>query len=248
MLTKLLKRRDCNHNISPYSINQMHIWLIFNIIHLCHMLCNHGEESYDDGDITPTNEIMEAKNETSSGGGTLPRQQRQTKRSVTPTQICDTKLPTNDVSTSNVTTTATTCIWKLYAGQTHQTQAEVHVEHSQVEVCMSNSSIDSIDQIPFANENAGTIKQRALNRHDLPQSASSSSTSSSNSSASTAIPLCSSGARVTSPATTECDTNLDDPDDSDTVFNDINIMLNKLNGEIDIMIEHGANGENNGEN
>lgn len=45
---------------------------------------------------------------------------------------------------------------------------------------------------------------------------------------------------MTSPATTECDTNLDDPDDSDTVFNDINIMLNKLNGEIDIMIEHGA--------
>lgn len=40
-----------------------------------------------------------------------------------------------------------------------------------------------------------------------------------------------------SPATTECDTNLDDPDDSDTVFNDINIMLNKLNGEIDIMID-----------
>lgn len=42
---------------------------------------------------------------------------------------------------------------------------------------------------------------------------------------------------MTSPATTECDTNLDDPDDSDTVFNDINIMLNKLNGEIDIMID-----------
>lgn len=35
--------------------------------------------SYDDGDLTPTNEIMEAKNETSPGG-TLPRQQRQAKR------------------------------------------------------------------------------------------------------------------------------------------------------------------------
>jgi hypothetical protein len=72
-----------------------------------------------------------------------------------------------------------------------------------------------------------------MNR-ELPQSASSSSTSSSNSSASTAIPLCTS-ARVTSPATTECDSaNLDDPE---TVFNDINNMLNKLNGEIDIMID-----------
>jgi hypothetical protein len=37
--------------------------------------------SYDDGDLTPTNEIMEAKNDTSSGGGTLPRQ-RQAKRSI----------------------------------------------------------------------------------------------------------------------------------------------------------------------
>lgn len=100
----------------------------------------------------------------------------------------------------------------------------------------SNSSIDSIDQIPFANENAGTIKQKQLNR-ELPQSASSSSTSSSNSSASTAIPICIASSRISvaSPATIECNTNLDD--DSDTVFNDINKMLNKLNGEIDIMID-----------
>lgn len=101
-------------------------------------------------------------------------------------------------------------------------------------ILQSNSSIDSIDQIPFANENAGTIKNRQLNR-EIPQSTSSSSTSSSNSSASTAIPLCSSSGRVTSPATTDCDSNnLEDPE---TVFNDINNMLNKLNGEIDIMID-----------
>lgn len=31
----------------------------------------------------------------------------------------------------------------------------------------SNSSIDSIDTIPFANENTGTIKQRLLNRQEL---------------------------------------------------------------------------------
>lgn len=272
--------------------------------------------SYDDGDITPTNEIMEAKNDTSSGGGTLPRQQRQAKRSIsakidlpTPLQLFNTDYtaearkqmqqmyystpsPSTDASSSAIrrqsgpiTLETDLCqkvekcyidgpsvhygrtslpvsqfqspyhhqmiyqhhasgnFGKLYAGQMHQTQAEVHVEHSQIEVCMSNSSIDSIDQIPFANENAGTIKQRQLNR-DLPQSASSSSTSSSNSSASTAIPLCSSGPRVTSPAATECDTNLDDPDDSDTVFNDINIMLNKLNGEIDIMISDQHTDEN----
>ncbi|KAG5668770.1 hypothetical protein PVAND_016697 [Polypedilum vanderplanki] len=297
-----------DHNISPYSINQMpHMANFQHHPPMSHAMQS-WRRSYDDGDITPTNEIMEAKNETSSGGGTLPRQQRQTKRSVTPVKID--LPPQQPLFNTNYTAEALKqmsmyystpqptlaqrsemelcqkvekcyidgtnvhyrpqyvtpnyqqmmyqhqmlqqqqqpAFGKLYAGQTHQTQAEVHVEHSQVEVCMSNSSIDSIDQIPFANENAGTIKQRALNRHDLPQSASSSSTSSSNSSASTAIPLCSSGARVTSPATTECDTNLDDPDDSDTVFNDINIMLNKLNGEIDIMIEHGANGENNGEN
>ncbi|XP_035919800.1 uncharacterized protein LOC118517608 [Anopheles stephensi] len=61
----------------------------------------------------------------------------------------------------------------VYAGQTLQTTVEVH------KVCggsqhdnKSNSSLESIDQIPFANENAGTIKQRSsLNRmehHYLP--------------------------------------------------------------------------------
>ncbi|XP_050080076.1 uncharacterized protein LOC126567813 [Anopheles maculipalpis] len=50
----------------------------------------------------------------------------------------------------------------VYAGQTLQTTVEVH------KVCgggqhdnKSNSSLESIDQIPFANENAGTIKQRS---------------------------------------------------------------------------------------
>lgn len=39
----------------------------------------------------------------------------------------------------------------------------------------SNSSIDSIDTIPFANENTGTIKQRLLNRQELSGNASCSS-------------------------------------------------------------------------
>ncbi|EDO64477.2 AGAP000961-PA [Anopheles gambiae str. PEST] len=51
-----------------------------------------------------------------------------------------------------------------YAGQTMQTTVEVHKVCGQHDN-KSNSSLESIDQIPFANENAGTIKQRSsLNR------------------------------------------------------------------------------------
>uniref|UniRef100_A0A182MKI8 SAM domain-containing protein n=1 Tax=Anopheles culicifacies TaxID=139723 RepID=A0A182MKI8_9DIPT len=51
-----------------------------------------------------------------------------------------------------------------YAGQTLQTTVEVHKVCGQHDN-KSNSSLESIDQIPFANENAGTIKQRSsLNR------------------------------------------------------------------------------------
>lgn len=141
---------------------------------------------------------MEAKNEAASGGGTLPRQQRQTKRSVTPVKID--LPPPQPLFNTNYTAEALKqmsmyysspaaaiahqqrqeaelcqkvekcyidgtnvhyrpqyvtpnyqqmmyqhqmmqqqqqpMFGKLYAGQTHQTQAEVHVEHSQVEVCM----------------------------------------------------------------------------------------------------------------
>lgn len=157
--------------------------------------------SYDDGDLTPTNEIMEAKNETSPGG-TLPRQQRQTKRSLsskidlpTPLQLFNTDYtaearkqmsmyystpspstdssifrkqtgPPNDnemcqkvekcfidgpavhyrtnLQTSHFQPSYNQHqmiyggnLGKVYAGQ-FQTQAEVHVEHSQIEVCMVN--------------------------------------------------------------------------------------------------------------
>lgn len=149
---------------------------------------------------------MEAKNETASGGGTLPRQQRQTKRAVTPVKFdLPPKQPlfntdytaealkqmsmyySTPPSTSNPLTQrqetelvqkvekcfidGTTVHYrpqyvtpnyqqmmyqqhlmhqqpaygKLYAGQTHQTQAEVHVEvHSQVEVCMVSFLIKKI--------------------------------------------------------------------------------------------------------
>ncbi|XP_037951791.1 uncharacterized protein LOC119682421 isoform X2 [Teleopsis dalmanni] len=48
-----------------------------------------------------------------------------------------------------------------------QTTAEIHCEKFHDN--KSNSSIDSIDTIPFANENTGTIKQRLLNRQDMTQ-------------------------------------------------------------------------------
>uniref|UniRef100_A0A182KF27 SAM domain-containing protein n=1 Tax=Anopheles christyi TaxID=43041 RepID=A0A182KF27_9DIPT len=56
-----------------------------------------------------------------------------------------------------------------YAGQTLQTTVEVHKVCGQHDN-KSNSSLESIDQIPFANENAGTIKQRSsLNRMEQQQ-------------------------------------------------------------------------------
>lgn len=86
---------------------------------------------------------------------------------------------------------AAAALYSNYAGQTHQTTVEIHkTQHDN----KSNSSLESIDQIPFANENAGTIKQRSMNRmvdhpalHERPPTAatmlshSSSSTSSSSS-------------------------------------------------------------------
>ncbi|XP_017149168.2 caskin-2 isoform X1 [Drosophila miranda] len=48
-----------------------------------------------------------------------------------------------------------------------QTTAEIHCEKYHDN--KSTSSIDSIDAIPFANENTGTIKQRLLNRQELGQ-------------------------------------------------------------------------------
>lgn len=82
-----------------------------------------------------------------------------------------------------------------------------------------------------------------VNRHELPQSASSSSTSSSNSSASTAIPL-NAGMRVTSPCSLD---HLDDAaaTDSDNraanVLNDIGNMLATLTDELDAMLQEERN-------
>nr|XP_036230032.1 uncharacterized protein LOC106617016 isoform X4 [Bactrocera oleae]XP_036230033.1 uncharacterized protein LOC106617016 isoform X4 [Bactrocera oleae] len=60
--------------------------------------------------------------------------------------------------------TANQPIYANYA-TIQQTTAEIHCEKFHDN--KSNSSIDSIDTIPFANENTGTIKQRLLNRQDI---------------------------------------------------------------------------------
>ncbi|XP_068145299.1 uncharacterized protein ckn isoform X1 [Drosophila tropicalis] len=80
------------------------------------------------------------------------------------------------------------CQQPIYANYAtiQQTTAEIHCEKYHDN--KSNSSIDSIDTIPFANENTGTIKQRlhnTPNNTSLPAHLHSSSSSSSSSSTNT---------------------------------------------------------------
>ncbi|KAL5287763.1 hypothetical protein ACFFRR_008562 [Megaselia abdita] len=65
------------------------------------------------------------------------------------------------------------------------TQAEVHCENPYEN--KRDSSIDSIDTIPFANENTGTIKQQKLYKQDIVSSLSLSSSTSSSSSSTTTV-------------------------------------------------------------
>lgn len=113
----------------------------------------------------------------------------------------------------------------------------------------SNSSIDSIDAIPFANDNAGTIKQRVLNRTEMQSSMSSSSSSSSL--ATTVANISQSlhkGTNGTGTTTTPSPTlssvsvsgsdgqKISNTIDSN-VLNDIGNMLANLTDELDAMLE-----------
>lgn len=136
-------------------------------------------------------------------------------------------------------------------GHTHQTTVEVHAE--KFNDSKSNSSIDSIDILPFANENAGTIKQRALNRQDLTSSSLSSSSSSSSSSATTiAGQQCSSTSTTggnaggiqlnlqisqSSPTSSNSSANSKSNLIGSNVLNDIGHMLANLTDELDAMLE-----------
>jgi hypothetical protein len=132
-------------------------------------------------------------------------------------------------------------------GHTHQTTVEVHAE--KFNDSKSNSSIDSIDILPFANENAGTIKQRALNRQDLTSSSLSSSSSSSSSSATTiAGQQCSSATtgggiqlnlQISQSSPTSSNSSATSKNNliGSNVLNDIGHMLANLTDELDAMLE-----------
>lgn len=122
-----------------------------------------------------------------------------------------------------------------------------------VAVRQSNSSMDSIDAIPFANDNAGTIKQRAMGGSQYHQNYNSSSSSSSSSLATTvnAQGTCMVGPAANSTALADdiiesaavaCDgstsgaTSRNATIDSN-VLNDIGNMLANLTDELDAMLE-----------
>lgn len=105
----------------------------------------------------------------------------------------------------------------------------------------SNSSIDSIDQLPFANDNAGTIKQRVNQYHQMPHSntanvpleevSQSKSTTADNTPTNVSL--------ATSPSASH-NTDLIDASQSEhssvSVLNDIGNMLANLTDELDAML------------
>ncbi|XP_037043301.1 uncharacterized protein LOC119079473 isoform X1 [Bradysia coprophila] len=138
-------------------------------------------------------------------------------------------------------------LYANYAGQTHQTTVEIHAEKPQD--FKSNTSIDSIDAIPFANDNAGTIKQRVLNRSEMQSSMSSSSSSSSLATTvaniSQSLHKTTNGAgTTTTPSPTLSSVSVSGSDGQkisntidSNVLNDIGNMLANLTDELDAMLE-----------
>ncbi|XP_055687816.1 caskin-1 isoform X2 [Lutzomyia longipalpis] len=195
--------------------------------------------SYDDGDITPTNETTTCE-ETSQGGGTLPRHVRGGARarpvakvvalSGPPRQIASPekggkfwkKEPPSPPRRQVPQIAADMYIPPHYQNHLHCTTVEVHNVRNQE--ARSTSSIDSIDAMPFANDNAGTIKQR-LSREGHHVSLSSSSSSTSSTSSAKTVAHAFDGPSPEGP-----------PLDSN-VLNDIGNMLANLTDELDAMLE-----------
>lgn len=140
------------------------------------------------------------------------------------------------------------------SGNHIQTKAEVHAEKQ------SNSSIDSIDALPFANDNAGTIKQRANQYHHMSQHTNSTinsidaienvtATSTTTSTLTDPSKLADintscdlSHATQQQPNTNELDATVDGCESNNTtidsnVLNDIGNMLANLTDELDAMLE-----------
>lgn len=104
----------------------------------------------------------------------------------------------------------------------------------------SNSSIDSIDQLPFANDNAGTIKQRVNQYQQMPHSNANVplddvSQSKSTTAESTPTNLSSATSPSASHSTDAKDTSQTEHS-SVSVLNDIGNMLANLTDELDAML------------
>lgn len=99
----------------------------------------------------------------------------------------------------------------------------------------SNSSIDSIDQLPFANDNAGTIKQRQFNQ--MPHINRNVSLDESQSKSTTADNTPTNLSSATSPCASRNETKDTNEHASVSVLNDIGNMLANLTDELDAMLE-----------
>ncbi|KAJ9600690.1 hypothetical protein L9F63_026174, partial [Diploptera punctata] len=141
--------------------------------------------SYDDGDITPTNEAAVALHE---GGGTLPRPRGLVRPRPIAKITAKTRPTTNDGTTmvqvvkrppsppkrqssrADLHSTASSPSLSLPAYPSGSRVAMARMQpklHHSVEVNpgLESSSSTESDSLPFANENAGTIKQRAARPH-----------------------------------------------------------------------------------
>lgn len=102
----------------------------------------------------------------------------------------------------------------------------------------SNSSIDSIDQLPFANDNAGTIKQR-VNQYNQMHTTAQVSHDDSQSKSTTAENTPTNLSSATSPCASRNESKdiSQNEHSSVSVLNDIGNMLANLTDELDAMLE-----------
>ncbi|XP_024084057.1 uncharacterized protein LOC106661088 isoform X3 [Cimex lectularius] len=122
-----------------------------------------GRRCFEDGDITPTNEVFPLH----QGGGTLPRPRALLKprpqAKIAPTLHCFSQEGSNctlkrtgPVPPARVSSDCSSSVTVV---------ADLHCPHPQQyngsDASFKSSSSTESDSIPFANENAGTIKQRA---------------------------------------------------------------------------------------
>lgn len=101
----------------------------------------------------------------------------------------------------------------------------------------SNSSIDSIDQLPFANDNAGTIKQRVNQYNQMTHANPNVSLDEAQSKSTTAENTPTNLSSATSPCASRNEAKESTEHASVSVLNDIGNMLANLTDELDAMLE-----------